>query len=270
MRPVLSFPRLAVSSSASVLAVTVLCHAFLPVNPTTVALSYTICDRAHREPVAASSTSTAAAVTATVCLNVFFLPPVGRVTIADPQNWIALGAFLITGIVASQLSGRARSRTMETLARQRDLERLYALSRGLLLSSGRPSVPAAIASQIADSFGFGQVGVFDCGTDASAWTDPAAALDGRLREAAQRGVAAREAAVVLVPVQMGGTTIGSLAIPETGLGETVLQMRSRTSSPSGSNGRTAWRCRPGPRSRSTAGSCARPCSTRSRTSSRRR
>ena len=112
---------------------------------------------------------------------------------------------------------------MEALARQRDLERLYALSRGLLLSSGRPSVPAAIANQIADAFGFGQVGVFDCGTDASAWTDPAAALDGRLREAARRGVTAREAAVVLVPVQMGGTTIGSLAIPETGLGETVLQ-----------------------------------------------
>ena len=38
-------------------------------------------------------------------LNFFFLPPVGTFTIADPQNWLALTAFLVTAIVASQLSG---------------------------------------------------------------------------------------------------------------------------------------------------------------------
>ena len=51
-----------------------------------------------------------AAIAAVLCFNFFFLPPTGTFTIADPQNWIALVAFLATSIVASQLSGRARQR----------------------------------------------------------------------------------------------------------------------------------------------------------------
>ena len=72
-----------------------------------------------------------------LCFNFFFLPPVGTLTIADPQNWVALVAFLVTAIVASQLSGRARQREIDAVGRQRDLERLYALSRALLLSEPR-------------------------------------------------------------------------------------------------------------------------------------
>jgi len=38
-----------------------------------------------------------------------FFPASGSTfTIADPQNWVALGAFLITSIVGSQLSARIR------------------------------------------------------------------------------------------------------------------------------------------------------------------
>ena len=39
-----------------------------------------------------------------LCFNFFFLPPLYTFTIADPQNWIALAAFLITAITAGQLS----------------------------------------------------------------------------------------------------------------------------------------------------------------------
>ena len=138
------------ASIGLVLLVTAAYYALLPVNPTTVALTYVVLI------LFVASTwgvveSTAASLTATICLNVFFLPPVGTLTIADPQNWIALTAFLLAGIVASQLSGRARHRTVEALARQRDLERLYALSRGLLLSPERPSMSAVLARQIADT-----------------------------------------------------------------------------------------------------------------------
>ena len=47
-------------------------------------------------------------VIATLAFNYFFLPPFGTLTIADPQNWIALFAFLITAVSASELSARAR------------------------------------------------------------------------------------------------------------------------------------------------------------------
>src|SRR5438477_5426581 len=42
----------------------------------------------------------ASSVLGVLCLNFFFLPPVGTLTIADPDNWIALAAFLATAITA--------------------------------------------------------------------------------------------------------------------------------------------------------------------------
>ncbi len=48
---------------------------------------------------------------------------------------------MITAVVVSQLSGRARQRTLEALSRQGDLERLYALSRSLLLSQSDAAAP---------------------------------------------------------------------------------------------------------------------------------
>src|SRR5262245_4264933 len=45
-----------------------------------------------------------AALLGVVCFNFFFLPPVHTFTVADPQNWVALAAFLITALVAGELS----------------------------------------------------------------------------------------------------------------------------------------------------------------------
>jgi len=55
----------------------------------------------------------AAAVAATLCLNYFFLPPVGTFTIGDPQNWVALVVFLIVAVIGSQLSAAAQSRARD-------------------------------------------------------------------------------------------------------------------------------------------------------------
>src|SRR5436190_23187437 len=52
-----------------------------------------------------------ASVAAMLCLNFFFLPPVNTFTIAEPQNWVALFAFLAVSLVASNLSAVARART---------------------------------------------------------------------------------------------------------------------------------------------------------------
>ena len=52
-------------------------------------------------------------VTAMLAFNFFFLPPVGAFTIADPQNWVALVAFLVTAVVASHLSVSAKQRALD-------------------------------------------------------------------------------------------------------------------------------------------------------------
>jgi two-component system sensor histidine kinase KdpD len=66
-----------------------------------------------------------AALLAVVCFNFFFLPPVSTFTIADPQNWVALAAFLITALVVGELSARAKRRAEEAEAGRREFERLY-------------------------------------------------------------------------------------------------------------------------------------------------
>ena len=54
------------------------------------------------------------AVGATAAFNFFFLPPIGTFTIADPQNWVALFAFLVTALVASDWRNAPVARRSET------------------------------------------------------------------------------------------------------------------------------------------------------------
>src|SRR5438876_9168381 len=58
-----------------------------------------------------------ASVLAVLCLNFFFMPPVGTFTIADPQNWVALLVFLAVSLVASNLSATGRARARGAVAR---------------------------------------------------------------------------------------------------------------------------------------------------------
>jgi len=57
--------------------------------------------------------------------NFFFLPPLHTFVINDPENWIALFAFLITAITVGQLSARAKQRAEEANVSRQEVERLY-------------------------------------------------------------------------------------------------------------------------------------------------
>ena len=194
------------------------------VNPTTVTLTYVVTILLIASAWGGVE-ATVASVVATVCLNVFFLPPVGTLTIADPQNWVALAVFLLTTLVASQLSGRARRRHVEALSRQRDLERLYALSRALLLSPGEPSIPAATAHHIAEAFDFPAVAIYDQRTDTVSWAGPGEppGVDETLRSVARQAITLREGDLSVMAIQLGGVPIGSVALPAAGLSDTVVQ-----------------------------------------------
>jgi two-component system sensor histidine kinase KdpD len=213
-----------VISLASVAAVTLLYAALLRANPTTVALSYllAILGIATGWGIVEATTASLAAV---LCFNFFFLPPTGTFTIADPQNWIALVAFLVTAITASQLSGRARQREVDAAARRHDLERLYALSRALLLSERASSVRGGIARHIAEIFDLQTVAVYDRAADNASWAGPAElpGFDAKLREVAVRAASIRDpSGLIVVAIQLGGAPIGSLALSDAGLSDTVL------------------------------------------------
>ncbi|MCI0605641.1 DUF4118 domain-containing protein, partial [bacterium] len=60
-----------------------------------------------------------------VFFNFFFLPPYHTFVIEDPQNWVALSAFLLTSLIAGSLSAREKRRASEAESRKKEAEHLY-------------------------------------------------------------------------------------------------------------------------------------------------
>jgi two-component system sensor histidine kinase KdpD len=94
------------------------------INSTTVALALLLAVL-FAAALWGSGPALLASVWGVLCFNYFFLPPVHTFTIADPENWVALAAFLITAVTAGALSARARRRAEEAEAGRREIERLY-------------------------------------------------------------------------------------------------------------------------------------------------
>ena len=173
--------------------------------------------------VAATSPLWVAVITsfaAVVAFNFFFLPPVGTLTIADPQNWIALVALLIVSLVGSNLSAVARARTQESEARRDELARLFDLSRDILLVTDSQAANASLAGFISRRFDLqyvaicmpqgGEWSVFEAGStrlplDPRDLSDVFQNLDGRHAPSAAEGVR-------LTPLRLGTRPIGLLAV----------------------------------------------------------
>src|SRR5277367_3425281 len=61
----------------------------------------------------------------TLLYNFFFLPPIGTLNIADPQNWVTLAAFLSASVLVSHLSDRERRAMTQSETRREEVERLF-------------------------------------------------------------------------------------------------------------------------------------------------
>ncbi len=134
-------------------------HHVLHVNQTTVALSFLLAILAV-SAVWGMAVSVFMSVLAMLSFNYFFLPPVGTFTVVDPQNWVALLAFLLTSITGSQLSSRIRKEADEAHQRRREVERLYRFSRQLLGEGNVIQLMNAIPDYIVESFEAGAAELF--------------------------------------------------------------------------------------------------------------
>lgn len=149
-----------IASLAIVAAITAVYRkGFSAVNQTTVALSLLMAILA----VSAAwgmAVSALMSVAAMLAFNYYFLPPVGHFTIADPQNWVALLAFLVTAIVGSQLSNRIRREADVAHRRRREIEQLYTFSQKLLGEGNVIQLLNAIPNHIVEAFEAGAASVF--------------------------------------------------------------------------------------------------------------
>ena len=101
-----------IASLAATVAVTASLQTLPNISPTTVALALLLVVLGAAT-VARLRIAILMSIVAMLTLNFFFLPPVGTFTIADPQNWIALFAFLVVAVIASNLSAAAQDRARE-------------------------------------------------------------------------------------------------------------------------------------------------------------
>jgi two-component system sensor histidine kinase KdpD len=163
------------------------------------------------------------AVGATAAFNFFFLPPIGTFTIADPQNWVALFAFLVTALVASNLAERARREAEGAKQRRREVERLFSLSQRLLASENVLELLNALPLYVQEAFSVGSVAVMA----AEHPTIYRSSLDAKfdetvLRSTLLRGEPITQSGVSYVPLRLGMRTVGALAVTGDALSRETL------------------------------------------------
>ena len=106
-------------------------------------------------------------VAAMLAFNFFLLPPFYTLTIADPQNWVALFVFIVVAVIASQLSVAVQQRASEAEARKQEVTRLFDLSRDILLTTDSERAVADVARYVARRFELETIAI--CLPTATGW-----------------------------------------------------------------------------------------------------
>ena len=212
---------------ATVCGIVVVYFKWLHVNPTTVGFTFLLAILMV-SAVWGLRYSVFMAIVAALAYNYFFLPPLLRFTIADPQNWVALFAFLLTAIIASELSERARHESVESNQRRREVERLYAFSQQLLVSENVFELLNMIPKHIVDSFSVTGAAMFLEAKQETYYLDNKSRSSfsaEQLKAICGRGepVLDRERGFCFMPLRMGVRSVGSIGLAGCELSRETLE-----------------------------------------------
>jgi two-component system, OmpR family, sensor histidine kinase KdpD len=206
-----------VAMTAAALLVVLIYRRILHVNQTTVALTFLVMVQfaAFRWGLVYS---VCLSIGCTLLYNFFFLPPVGSFTIADPQNWIALVAFLASAIVISRISESERRQAAMSEVRRSEMERLYEFSNQLLMEENLHDVARHAPRVVASIFAFDAVSLYLTENDSAYSSDPRRSFVSleELRAAARLAEAPQPRAdgVRIVPLVLGMRASGSIAMTQ--------------------------------------------------------
>jgi two-component system, OmpR family, sensor histidine kinase KdpD len=101
----------------------------------------------------------ATAVLSALAFNFFHIPPTGRFTIAEGENWLALGVFVVAAFVTSTLSARANARAEDAERGRREADLSAEMAR-LLLGGGRIEESlSTVGQRIAEAYNLASVSV---------------------------------------------------------------------------------------------------------------
>jgi two-component system sensor histidine kinase KdpD len=197
---------------------------YLDVNPTAIALVFLIAVL-FASAYWGLRYAVVLSIVATAAFNFFFLPPLYTFTIADPQNWVALIAFLLTALVAGNLSERARREAEDAKRRRHEVERLYALSQQLLTTENLVSLLNALPNIVTDTFSLSGAALFVGDRPALYRSGPDVEFDDEtLRTVAARGeLVMQEEKPSYVSLRVGVKAVGALAIAGADLSRESLE-----------------------------------------------
>ncbi len=138
--------------------------------------------------------------------NFFHLPPVGRFTITDSRNWVALIAFTIVALVVSTIAELARNRALEAERGRAEADLAAELARALLGGTDTRTALAVTAHRVAEALAISsaaiELGIADG--------------DERRRAIALRDADASQIATLLVPRGLSAETtarLGTRVVP---------------------------------------------------------
>lgn len=201
-------------------------------NPTIAALLFLLVVLATATS-ARLRVSIGTSLAAMLVFNFFLLPPFHTLTIANPQNWVALFVFVVVAVIASQLSAAVRARASEAEARKQEVTRLFDLSRDILLTTDSERAIPDVARYVARRFELRTIAIclptatgWDLHQGGDRWVEPSreqldhalARLRGPLEyDARQRAygghlvIGEQGAEATLVPLRLGTKPVGILA-----------------------------------------------------------
>src|ERR1700690_2034608 len=215
-----------VAAATMVAVITLFYRKVVPANHSTVALTFLLAILVV-STVWGIGVSVFMSIVAMLSFDYYFLQPIGTFTIADPENWVALFAFLVVSVLASHLSTRARQQAQDASARRRDLEKLYTFTQGLLESGNVIQLLNRIPAQIVNTW---EVGAAALLLDEKQKIYRSGPEVPHLDLASLKAVVAREKPVIdtagglcFVPVRLGLRPVGSLGISGTALSRQTLE-----------------------------------------------
>ena len=150
---------------------------------------------------------------ATGAFNFYFLPPIGTFRIADPQNWVALFAFVITALVGGNLAERARRDAEAAKERRREVELLYDFSQRLLAAENVLELLNALPLYVQETFSVRNVAIMAADHPSLYRSSPDAEVEeSLLRSTLLHGEPSTQAGTAYVPLRLGVRTVGALGV----------------------------------------------------------
>lgn len=167
---------------------------------------------------------------AALCLDVLFIPPILKLTIATTSGWVGLFVFLAASLFVSTLSAALRRQRDELAQRQLQSERLHALSRALLLSDRGDDMRRLLVNKCIELFGFEEAVLFELASG-EFWRSSSSgtiALDELRRVATYSSPESNEQGTHIIPIMLGNKTFGSLGYRGPQLTEEATHSLSNT------------------------------------------